>query len=471
MIKKRFLWMLVTILFCSTSTMMLTSCGEKDIPVSNKYVDESIYGLWYALQDFHGSLNGLSCRYIGQAAEFNEDGTGVWYFFLLNDAKAPLYVMGGRSKDYGHFHYTMAKDGTISIKLDTDPTRQVLTMKYQDGKVITPLQPNVVTSQAETRAITRAEAVDDVIAMTSATEEEQILVQTIDGVVYQPVKVNFSLKDTNGKAIRSKELNVSINGGHHYVRNSTLTCDFTVYLEPTDGKTLILSTNYDKDTYVTTIKDVTFEKGKTYDMEVNMMKVSPVQLWKDGPKFANMNLGATTENDFGLFYAWAATTDFLQLGVWYYYWATPYFVNYDSAAQRVNYSKYADLDKAVLEPSDDAATQNWGGTWRMPTFDELKKLTDSKVCSSKWMTIDGVPGCKITGATKGYKDKSIFLPADFFYYQDMHLNNGGRDTAGYYWSASACDYSAYMLCVSNISNPFMSNDYRITGFLIRPVKF
>ena len=75
--------MLAAILICGTSTM-LTSCSDKeDNPVEpSKSVAEAICGSWYAIQEFSGSLNGLSCRYVGQAAMFNEDGTGIWYFFL-----------------------------------------------------------------------------------------------------------------------------------------------------------------------------------------------------------------------------------------------------------------------------------------------------------------------------------------------------------------------------------------------------
>ena len=81
------------------------------------------------------------------------------------------------------FHYTLANDGTISIKLDTDPTNHVWTMKYQNGKIIAPIKPSVVNSQAEARSVTRGEEATDVVELTSATDEELTRIQSMDATV------------------------------------------------------------------------------------------------------------------------------------------------------------------------------------------------------------------------------------------------------------------------------------------------
>ena len=389
---------------------------------------------------------------------------------MLNDAKEPLYVMGGKNKPYGHFHYTLADDGTISIQLDTDPTNHIWTMKYQNGKIIAPIKPDVVNPQAEARSVTRGEVSNDiaVVELTSATEEEQTHMQTMDAQLFQPTKVTFSLKDTNGKAIKAKELTISINGGHYSMKNSTASSEFSVNLSPVENRTLILSAISDNDTYVTTKKNVSFEKGKATDMEVNLMKVETVQLWKNGPKFANMNLGATSANDYGLYYSWCTTTDFRQLNRTYSWRNLPYFIDKNNT---VYFSKYFQADGALLEASDDAAAMNWGGTWRIPTFTELRKLADPDVCSSEWKIIDGIPGRVIKGATKGYKDNSIFLPAGDYILYDILITNQTLDGAiGKYWSASAYGESAYLLYFGSSTTPFVELDKRYMGFVIRPVK-
>ena len=463
---------IIALLVTVTIAAGFTACSEDDNPANEpkESIAEAICGPWYVLTEFNGSLDGLSCRYVGQAAIIYEDGTGIWYFFMLNDAMEPLYVMGGKDKPYGHFHYTLANDGTISIQLDTDPTNHVWTMKYQNGKIIAPIKPSVVNSQAEARSVTRGEEATDVVELTSATDEELTRIQSMDATVYQPTNVHFSLKDTNGNAIKAKELNVSINGGHYNKKTSTASNEFTIDISPVEGKALILSAINGDDTYVTTIKDVTFEQGKTNNMEVNLMKVSTVQLWKNGPHFANMNLGATKVNDCGLFYAWSATTDFKQLNLYYAWKNLPYLVEIKD--NMPSFSKYFAVDGAELEPSDDAASVNWGGTWRMPRSSELKKLVDPSVCSSEWKVIDDIPGIAIpgyefTGATKGYKDKSIFLPAGGYYIDDI---NFGFVTKAEYWSAAASGEKAYMLYFAGIADLRVGLDYRSVGCAIRPVK-
>ena len=57
----------------------------------------------------------------------------------------------------------------------------------------------------------------------------------------------------------------------------------------------------------------------------------------------------------------------------------------------------------------DAATANWGGSWRMPKSTELKELIDN--CTWTWTTQNGVNGYKVIG-TNG---NSIFLPAAGLY--------------------------------------------------------
>lgn len=54
----------------------------------------------------------------------------------------------------------------------------------------------------------------------------------------------------------------------------------------------------------------------------------------------------------------------------------------------------------------DAATANWGGSWRMPTYDEMYELT--RRCTWEWTEVFGIEGYKVTSKKNG---NSIFLPA------------------------------------------------------------
>lgn len=117
--------------------------------------------------------------------------------------------------------------------------------------------------------------------------------------------------------------------------------------------------------------------------------------------WATCNVGANRPDEYGNYYAWGETKPKSD-----YSWATYKFVTDDGN----DLTKYTGNDKSVLDPADDAATANWGGTWRMPTYKELKELTDN--CNWSWQRkSNGVEGYELTSRIKGYEGRSIFLPA------------------------------------------------------------
>lgn len=84
-------------------------------------------------------------------------------------------------------------------------------------------------------------------------------------------------------------------------------------------------------------------------------------------------------------------------------------------------------NKGILDPKDDVAHVEWGGTWRMPTSEELNELDDK--CEWTWVENNGSLGYKVTGPN----GNSIFLPAEGSQDDD--------DTRGFkpyniYWSSS-----------------------------------
>ena len=98
--------------------------------------------------------------------------------------------------------------------------------------------------------------------------------------------------------------------------------------------------------------------------------------------------------------------------------------------------KYGPVDNRTrLELSDDAAHQQWGGSWRMPTSAEFQELVDK--CRWSWTTEGGHAGYKVTGPN----GRSIFLPAAGCRHGSS-LDGAGE--YGYYWSSSlSTSYSCY----------------------------
>ena len=150
-------------------------------------------------------------------------------------------------------------------------------------------------------------------------------------------------------------------------------------------------------------------------------------------KWATCNVGATKPEDYGDYFAWGETTPKKQ-----YDWTTYKYCKgtNKTMTKYCNNSSYGNNgftdNKTVLDPEDDAATVNWGGSWRMPTDAEMTELREK--CTWTWTTQNGVNGYKVVGPN----GNSIFLPAAG-YMGISSLNDAG--SGGYYWSSSL--YTSY----------------------------
>lgn len=124
-------------------------------------------------------------------------------------------------------------------------------------------------------------------------------------------------------------------------------------------------------------------------------------------KWATHNIGATTPEEFGDYFAWGEieTKEWFD---WYNYkWSEgTYLTKYCTDNL---YSYWTTDHKKVLEPADDAATMMWGSEWRMPSKKELEELLEQCIWTSS--SVNGVEGYKVTSKKAGYTNKSIFLPA------------------------------------------------------------
>ncbi len=122
-----------------------------------------------------------------------------------------------------------------------------------------------------------------------------------------------------------------------------------------------------------------------------------------GLLWATTNVGANRPEDIGSYFAWGETTPKSE-----YSWATYKYANGSETTltKYCNDSSCGNVDyKSELEEQDDAATANWGGSWRTPRLSETQELIN--YCSWTLTTQNGVSGYKVTGAN----GNSIFLPA------------------------------------------------------------
>lgn len=147
-----------------------------------------------------------------------------------------------------------------------------------------------------------------------------------------------------------------------------------------------------------------------------------------GTLWATCNVGASSPEESGDYFAWGETTPKDDYGWSTYKWCkgssstmTKYCTNKNSGT----------VDKkAVLEPEDDAATANWGSEWQTPSLEQLQELCNDSYTTTTWTTQNGVNGCKITSNSNG---NSIFLPAAGYRNDTRFFHAGGF---GFYWSRS-----------------------------------
>lgn len=177
-------------------------------------------------------------------------------------------------------------------------------------------------------------------------------------------------------------------------------------------------------------------------------------------KWATCNVGASKPEEYGGYYAWGETEEKSDYDEDTYKWCgDSWFMMTKYCADSCNYGN-AD-NKTVLDPSDDVAHVKWGGSWRMPTKDEIEELHDK--CSWTWTTVNGVNGYKVIGPN----GNSIFLPAAGYRYGTELDERGAR---ALYWSSSLYDdCSRAFYLYFNFSTHYSTCATRIDGHSVRPV--
>ena len=120
-----------------------------------------------------------------------------------------------------------------------------------------------------------------------------------------------------------------------------------------------------------------------------------------GNLWAECNLGASTPEQYGDYYAWGEVEPKQEYTRLNHKW-------YKEGAPSLGYTKYNNEDgKLTLEDEDDAVIQKLGNGWRTPTLADFRELTNQKLTTIKKTTLNGVAGYQITSKKNG---KSIFIP-------------------------------------------------------------
>ena len=183
-----------------------------------------------------------------------------------------------------------------------------------------------------------------------------------------------------------------------------------------------------------------------------------------GTCWATCNVGATTPEGFGDYFAWGET-----ITKYYYNWSTYKYCTgeYDKMTKYCNDPNYGHNgftdNLTILQAGDDAATAKWGSGWRTPTREEWEELIRNT--GQSWITRNGVKGTLFT-ASNG---RSIFIPAAGIHGGSNFYN----DDFGEYWSSSLSTEQpscAWKLYIQSIYCHIAVYEPRNQGLSVRPVR-
>ncbi len=170
-----------------------------------------------------------------------------------------------------------------------------------------------------------------------------------------------------------------------------------------------------------------------------------------GTKWACCNIGSNKPEDYGIYFAWgeitARTSDFTK-------WEYEHFDEENV--------KIIDIGDNIAGTKYDAASTNWGSTWRMPTKEQFEELF--KECKYDLLTVNNVNGLRL----KGKNGNIIFIP-----YSGNMVGEGDAVShpgmIGDYWSSTSGSLeSAYELFMYNILVE-IQGEPKVNGLTIRPV--
>lgn len=171
-----------------------------------------------------------------------------------------------------------------------------------------------------------------------------------------------------------------------------------------------------------------------------------------GTKWACCNVGSSTPEGYGGYYAWGETNEKND-------YSEDTYTYYNKKTETYN-----SLGKDIAGTDYDVAHVKWGGNWKMPTSAQIKELVDKCTWTSGFKEINGIKGCVVTGPNGG----SIFLPVagyrDYSYLESVK-------SEGYYLSStldSDGDDGVYFLFL-DLTSRYVDSYYRYNGYSVRPV--
>lgn len=349
---------------------------------------------------------------------------------------------------------TLWNGGTVTLSVTYTPTNadnRTATWTSSNTSVATVSTTGVVTAKGKGTATITAKSANGKTATCSITVKQQVTGITLSKTSVATSKGNTVTLTATTTPSTANTTSVTWSSSDTNVATVSTSGVITAIAPGTATITCTASDGYGtKATCAVTV-------GAPSNVQIVDLGLPSCTQW------ASINIGASSENAYGNYYAWGET-------------------NVKSTYSKVNYTlasgmttedqwgstkmtKYTATDgKKTLEASDDAAIANWGSAWETPTTTQYQELIDN--CT--WTIENGA--YRVTGPN----GKSILLPFAGCRYDGNGYSGTHSATTDGYYMAKSVNTSNYgngdILSIATKNNyKSVSNFSRFYGISVRPV--
>ena len=300
---------------------------------------------------------------------------------------------------------------------------------YPDGKITSP-DPAVAYARGgegeEYSVIFNNKVTNYIVTLllqdkSGSTIAESVSAQTPDVFEGQTVKFKVVAPEVDGYKAKKETEKIEVSGDtehvvtylsktdfvvtvHHVFSGETLSADTQVLVEDVweDTPTKVTIEPLAIEGYTASPVTITITGSCEYTLEYEEASYQAIDLGlPSGTLWASCNVGASSPEQYGNYYAWGELEPKSTYTPENYRWYT---------GVDTEFSKYNSTDELYeLEAVDDVANVEMGGEWRIPTDLQLEELIGNT--TSSWATDydgTGVAGVILTSNNNG---NSIFLPA------------------------------------------------------------
>ena len=291
------------------------------------------------------------------------EGPVTWYAYFPSN-EVSLVGQSGTKADVADKYALAGKTasattGEEGLNITMPPKVAILVINNQRGTI------DINVKNSATTWVSGLAANEDGFNVTTSTTKQSLLSVTTKGTYYIAVPAGIQLAVKYGDKVIKSTGTSGLTAGKYY--NLTIATTGTA--------------------------EATIDDVKT--------NVNWVQLWENGPKFAEYNYGAEKAENYGEYIT-------------------------GTKAQGIKY---------------------FGDNWRLPTTEEYEALIAN--CTFEWITVSDVAGLKVIGKDE-YSSNSIFLPAAGY------SLNGAKEVGvgGYYWTSTSQSTNKYdCLTFYNLASP------------------